>query len=916
MVHFKGIIICVVFFCGINDLQISAQNSKVTGCIINNLGEPMPYTTVVLLDAKDSVLKNFVSTDTLGNFIFESVEKGNCLLQVSQVGYNNLYFSLNIGTEKNSYDIGKLQLKEKSIELKTVSIEAEQMPVVLKNDTVEYNAGSFKTQPDAVVEDLLKKLPGIQVEKDGTIKAQGQKVNKVLVDGKPFFGDDPKMATKNLPANAVDKVQLFDKKSEMAEFTGVDDGESEKTINIKLKEDKKKGFFGNVKGGIGTNERFEGKFNLNRFNNKTQLSTIGQANNTNQQGFTFDDYLNMMGGIQNLMNSSNNIEIDGLGMPFGMGNPGGLNTSYAGGVNANYDISKKLEFNSSYFYNRSVNDTKSELYRKNFTSDNTYSTNENSTSLKINDNHKLNLAVKYKIDSLQNIKFKTDLSYFTATSLSSSNTYNYSGAGLLKNSSLANDKTKGLGMNVNSSFVYRRKFNKKGRSFVSEISFGKKQNNSTENLDYINGISLTDSLGTWNSDTVFQRQNYDNGQLNYGAKFSYKEPIGKSKFMELIYSHSDLLKNAVKKYYDVFPVQNDESLNTQLSNLYNSRFYYDRVVLNLVFNSTNWNLTGGIGLQASQLIGSSSNSVYSVNRNFLNVLPSMFVHGKPGKGKRIDIFYQTNIKEPSVEQLQPVVNNSNPLNIFIGNPSLKAQYNHNTSIRYSSFNNFSFTTFFASLNVNVTNNSIVSSTSIDSFLVRSSTPINSGLSYSCSSNISFDGPVKLIRGKFKISNIESYSKVLTLINNTKGISDKWSHTVDLSIENKKKDNIDVSAGTKLTYSTIKYSLGNNQNYLTNSYYSDVSVFIGKKWNAGTSGNYTVYPKGELLPRQEIFLCDAFVSMKFLKANKGLVKLSANNIFDQSTGIYQGGQGNYIEEQKINSLGRYFLLSLSWSPSGF
>jgi hypothetical protein len=293
-------------------------------------------------------------TDNKGQFEITGLANGEYRLLTTHVNYHNASRPFTIDDAHKQVNLGNIIMNDVTRVLSEVIVTAEAPPVTLIDDTVQYNAGSFKTIPNATVEQLLKKMPGIKVEKDGTVKAQGQEVKKVLVDGKEFFGNDPKIATRNLPADAVDKVQVYDKMSDQAQLTGFDDGNSEKTINLKLKKDKKKGAFGKIMGGAGTDERFEGRFNINSFKGARQMSAIGMANNTNTEGFSFMDILSFNGGMNQLGGNSGgggiNINMssnDAMAGAMGGGNNNAINTTWAGGANYNNIIGKKWKYRAT-----------------------------------------------------------------------------------------------------------------------------------------------------------------------------------------------------------------------------------------------------------------------------------------------------------------------------------------------------------------------------------------------------------------------------------------------------------------------------------------------------------------------------------------------------------------------------------------
>ncbi|HKC35749.1 MAG TPA: carboxypeptidase regulatory-like domain-containing protein, partial [Chitinophagaceae bacterium] len=379
---------------------LSAQkNGVVKGLAFDTISkQPVAAATITVLERKDSSLVTFSMTGNDGRFELKGIPNGEYRLMITHVNYHNSNVFFSISDNNKNAELGNVVMNDKAKVLAEVIARNEEPPVTLINDTVQYNAGSFKVQPNANVEQLLKKLPGVKVEKDGTIKAQGEKVNRVLVDGKEFFGNDPKIATKNLPADAIDKVQVYDKQSDQAQLTGFEDGNYEKTINLKLKKDKKKGLFGKVNAGAGNNERYEGKFNVNSFKGARQLSAIGMGNNTNAEGFSFMDILNFTGELARMQRgggSNININVSGddaaaMGLN-GSGRNNGINTAWGSGLNYNNIIGTKLDFQSNYFYNRYNPNSESHIQRQYFLPDSSYFYNQNSFIDNLSNSHRFNL---------------------------------------------------------------------------------------------------------------------------------------------------------------------------------------------------------------------------------------------------------------------------------------------------------------------------------------------------------------------------------------------------------------------------------------------------------------------------------------------------------------------------------------------
>ena len=371
---------------------ISAQSYQINGSVIDNKNTPLIGATIVILDQDTSMIA-FGITDDSGNYEVYDIPPGQQILQISYTGYSDIMKSINMTGEQSEIDIDQMILSPSSKILEEVSIKAERIPMGILGDTINYNAAAFQTRPGASVEELLKKLPGIEVGRDGSIKAQGKDVQNVLVDGKEFFSGDATIATKNLEAEAVDKVQVFDKKSEEAEFTGVDDGQEEKTINLKLKDGYKNGGFGKASIDGGTEDTRRGKLNYNRFNPSVQASIIANNNNINERAFSFSEYADFMGGFQNAIAAGGMSEY-GITSQSGQGGSG-ITDQTSIGTNLNLGISKKIKLNGNYLFAHSDNKIDYTGNTQNFANDRNFTTIDTSQSSKSTNNHRLNTKLKY-----------------------------------------------------------------------------------------------------------------------------------------------------------------------------------------------------------------------------------------------------------------------------------------------------------------------------------------------------------------------------------------------------------------------------------------------------------------------------------------------------------------------------------------
>ncbi|MCC7332438.1 MAG: TonB-dependent receptor [Flavobacteriales bacterium] len=909
------ILLITTIFCK----EIIAQTHNFSGKIADQSGLTMPGATVMLLNKTDSTFYKFSTTNADGDFSIKQAKNGEYLLQISFVGYQTHYQTVSVTDQTPAEtSFGTITLNLKAELIKTVEIQDEHVPMLIKKDTIEYNADAFKTQPDANVGDLLKKLPGVEIDKTGTVKAQGENVKKILIDGKEFFGDDTKLATENLPADMVKKVQVYDDYSEISKITGIDDGDRSKTINLKLKKDRKKGLFGTVEAGGGTNDdknaMYDNRFNINKFTDKMQLSTLGMINNVNKQGFSYRDYLNFVGGAQNAGGGFSDPNANSYGVPIGSRNSNdGLTKTIAGGANLNIELTPGASFSGNYFYNRLDKDIKSISNRQYITDSDTtnFKALENNSENQLNQNHRVNLKYTHKLDSTQDLTIKTSLLVSNLNNTNYTSTDNISLDGYYLNRSNSNNQTLGNDLSGNGSILYGKRFSRVGRSLVANATVGSFENlRENEILNY-NDYFIKDT-------TLKQQQNSLNAQFNYEAKLNYTEPYAKGKYLELSYQRKNFQTNYKKDFFDINILNQQESLNSRLSQNYDNTFIYDQYGIGTKIIKGNSNVTVGVGFQNSKLSGDIKTISTKVNRENWDVLPNLKWTYQMATTGRIMFDYKTYIQQPSIDQLQPTINNSNPLNLYKGNPDLKSEYNHNGVIRFMRFNQFSFTNIFATLSANYTLNKITNSQVIDNYYITTTTPINVDKDYSISGYFYYSTPIRPIGSKINIGLSSSYNRSIVYVNTIKNNVDRFSRTIDLSLENRNKELFDLKGGSRISINSTEYSSNNslNQNYISNQMYGDFMVDFFKKYSFNTSIEYTMYSGDQFTDNPKVPIWRAHFSRKFLKGDAGLIKFAVYDIFNQNIGINRTSQNNYIEDQRIISLGRYYMISISYKITRF
>ncbi|MBN8680294.1 MAG: outer membrane beta-barrel protein [Chitinophagales bacterium] len=904
-------------------LWLNAQNIQLEGIVTDTSGMALPAANVVLLDAKDSLFVVYALTDAQGHFTLKRVETGKYLLQVSYLGHRHHWQALQVQGGQTKIDLGNIRMEPASTLLNDVEVTAERVPLTMSRDTLEYNAQAFKTQPGAVVEDLLKKLPGIQVQPDGTIKAQGKTVQNVLVEGKEFFGNDPKIATKNLPADAVNKVQVFDKKSEAAEFTGIEDGRDERTINLKLKDDKKQGYFGKANIGAGTEGRYEGNFNVNRFGRKTQMSALGMANNNNNQAFSFNDYINFMGGLGNFMSGGSgggrmrlSFNIEDGGMPMGPGLDRGFTESWAGGANFNTDFSKRTSLSANYFYNRIENDLERNSNRINTLGDNAFNSTETEDRLNRNANHRLNLTLKHKLDSFQNLTFRSRLSMNDGLFKSLGQTATFNTEGVAENRGTRDYYTDGQTYRGDASLTWRRRFGKKGRALVANANanFGNDQRNG--NLGSLNEFL---QLSPPESFAVNQRQVYTDDANNYGGYLAYTEPLGKRRYLETRVEHQEYANNTNKNFYDRITTPTPgEVFNPLLSSQFKRDYSYDRAGLNLMQNREKYNLTLGAAVQHSQLDGVVAGLENPISRGFTRVLPSAFFNYDLKTSRHINLEYNTSLREPTLEQLQPAVDNSDPLNVYAGNPDLKPEYAHNLMTSFMNFDQFNMSSFFVSLSGTYTTDRITNAALVDSLFRRSIRPVNVKQDVSVTAYTSYNTPIRPVKMNVNLRLNNTYNRGILFVNDIENNTDRWLNSLEISFDNRRKTKADWTIGAEVSRNSTRYSVSTqlNQDFINQRYFGELTVFPTKKWALGTGIDCTVYSAENFGEQRIVPLWRASITRYVLKNNKGQLKLSAADLLNRNIGIIRTSQFNYLEEERVRNLARYFMLSFSYSLAGF
>jgi hypothetical protein len=764
----------------------------------------------------------------------------------------------------------------------------------------------------------------VKVEKDGTVKAQGEKVQKVLVDGKEFFGNDPKIATKNLPADAIDKVQVYDKLSDQAQLTGFDDGNSEKTINLKLKKDKKKGVFGKINAGAGTDERYEGKFNVNSFKGARQMSAIGMGNNTNAEGFSFMDVLNFTGALNQLKNGGGNINLtinenDPLAGLLD-GNNTGINTTFGGGVNYNNIIGTKTDFQSNYFYSRYNPNRISNILRQYFSPANLYK--QNSYIDNLNNNHRLNLNADYQIDSFTSLKITPSFSYQKTKNKTLSDYTTWSEQGAVLNDGNSNNLTNSEGYNLNTNILFRKRFHRKGRTF--SLNLLTNLNNSEGDGSLKSITSFFDPTSTMRSlDSINQVNNTANDLKGYNAKAVYTEPVFKKSLLEFSVGKSNTTSTSSKTTYDYNQGNGKYDLiNSSLTNDYRNTYGYASSGFRFRKQTKTYTYSAGLSWQQADLEGRVTGSIKdsTISKRFSNLLPNARFQYYFSKFKNILVNYSTSTNQPTITQLQPVPDNSNPLYIKLGNPNLKQEFMSILRVNASFVNPYKNRNFFVFLTAQQTNNKIVNYDKINELGVDSVRPVNVNGVYNVNGTVSWGFPVRFLKGSLDISSNIAYDKGKQLVGDAANkIQINKINTITLGpqvrLDMSPTEKLNLSLTGGFNYSRSGYSIesARNSKYRNQEYSGEIDWQLSKSFFFSSDLNYSIYNYMSGF-NTKVPLWNASISKQMLHFNRGELRFTVNDILDKNVRINHSANQNYIEDSRVNSLRRFFLLSFTYSLS--
>ncbi len=910
-------------------LMAMTATAQVTGTISDKAdNKPVNAATVTLLKQADSTEVGKVISSANGSFEFRGAGAGKYIVQVEALNYQPGIL-LVTATDSSVVNLSVL-LTQQGKDLGAVTVIARTPPVIQKGDTAQFSASQYKVNPDATTEDLIKKMPGITVAKDGTVTAQGEQVKKVTIDGKDFFGDDASAALKNLPSEVVDKIQVFDKLSDQARLTGFDDGNSVKSINVVTKSGIKNGQFGRVYAGYGTNERYSAGGNISFFKGDRRLSLVGNFNNINQQNFASQDLLGVTGTSGGNRGGQGGGRFGGGGGDFNVGQASGISKTNSFGINFGNKYGPKLEVTGSYFYNNSTNTNSSLINTETFGKSTRNILSQQTTgSVTENTNHRINLRVEYKIDSNNSLFIIPNISFQKNNSNSSGTLKSFYGINDSLSTSLSNINAARNGYNIRNSILFRHGFAKKGRSISLGFNTAFTQNDgetyTNANYRFFNNGNVTDSLQNQFAD------NTSNGKT-YGGTVAYTEPVGAKAQVQIDYNPSiqkndadqQTFKNDGQKYSIFLPQLSNNFENTIATNNAGITYRYSPNRDEMFSVGASYQHSN---LQSDRVLP----TITRVDKSFTNVLPNLIWRKKLSASSSIRVFYRASVNFPSISQLQDVVNLSNPLRISTGNPDLKQSFTNFIAGRYSYTNSKTSKSFFANIFaqsaadyistgifIPLTADSAIQQGNIVKKGSQLSKPVNLNGYKNIRTFFTYSMPLKFVKTTLNVNAGFGYNKLPGLVNNGLTNTDNFTYNGGVVLASNISEYVDFNVSYSANFNDAKTtgaSISVN-NYVNQATGVQLNLLSKKGWFVQNDVSYQNYTGLSAGLNQRYTLWNAAIGKKFMPNKAAEFKISVFDLLKQNQSIIRTVTANYVEDAQTQVLQQYFMATFTYNLKNF
>ncbi len=915
----------LLIFCAL--LPAQAQTTyTIKGAVTDTLNNARLYrASVVLVRNTDTVIETFTRTASDGSFSLAVPKTGKYTLQISFPSFAEYVEVINV--KKQVTDLGTVAMVSKEHLLQEFVLTKNIAAIKIKGDTTEYMADSFKVKENATVEDLLKKLPGIQVDKNGQITAQGETVQKVLVDGEEFFSDDPKVVTKGLAANAVEKVQVYNKKSEQAEFTGIDDGLKTKTINLELKEDKKKGYFGKLDAGAGTDGYFQEQAMINAFKAKRQVSAFGIASNTDKVGLGWTDRNKYSSG-----NGTTEITEDGGMMTYytdngendfggwdGKYSGEGLPKTWTGGLHyADKWDADKNHITGNYRYaqqNVEIDGNNIQQYTRSGDTSNVNQQHKNQFSK--GEKHAIDFMYERKLDSSSTLKINVDAGQKnnqTASDYVTNSTLLYGDYIDTLNRNKRHITSNTDGRFFNSDLIYRKKFAKKGRTLSIDVKENYKENNSD---GYLN--SLTDiykDIKTGNRDTTYINQSKINKSTTtaFSGKATYTEPLSKITFLELDYGATINNSQSSNLSYNLGSTNKYDNLDSTFSSNYKYNIFSNTAGANLRFVIKKVNFSFGTDVSDAQYVQTNYLLKDATRKyGYQNFYPKASFKYKISNQSSFNISYNGSTEQPTINQVAPLAQNTDPTNITKGNTNLRQEFNNNIYFQANDYKVLTNRYFYMGGNIQFTNDAISTArTTVNG--INTTQYINVDGNKSANSYMGYGYKLKKLDVRLGGNLNLNVNHVVNYVNGQKNESNNNSYTLGLDVTRYKDEKFDISVNPSVTYNDNKATISTySSNYWNGKLEVSGTFQLPKKFDLGTNADFIFRQKTTVFTENNnIIKWNAWVGKKFLEKGQLEVRLIVYDILNQNIGYSRYANAGVITQNDYNTIRRYGMVNLIWN----
>jgi uncharacterized membrane protein YgcG len=879
------------------------QGRPVIGTVTDSVGA-VPGVTVKLISDKDSLV---AASSVTGAFAFRAVTSKNFKLTFSGIGYQTLIRRYVMDNNKGPIKLDPVKLKIQTNYLKGINIVAEANPITIKEDTVEYKASAYKVREGAPVEDLLKKLPGVSVDKDGNVTAHGKQVTKVRVNGKDYFTGDVQTATQNLPADIVENIQVIDDYGDLANLTGIKTGDPDKVLNITIQKGKSKGNFGQGSVGVGDDDRYQARLSANSFMDARQLALIGTLNNTNTNSFN----LASAGGSGGRAGKGGGGSSGASGQ---VSTANGITTNRSIGTNYRDDWDKKITVYGSYSFADKDKEQSTTTVQQNLFQSGTLINNDDNDDKNHSINHRADFNMEYKIDTSNYLKINPSYSAGTSNDVSTDIFSNTRNSTLVTGNELAltNSSTQSGGITA----LYNHKFHKKGRSFSINTGLTLAKSNQDLNDQY---TTKQDTVTT----RLYQQVNSNNRSQKVNVRLSYIEPIGKTTYLEANYAYNYSNTDNNRYNYRIDPVSGVQTYVDSLSTVYNYQFITNRFGLNLRGIGTKYNYTLGLAVQPSTLEGEGHGQ--KTTTNTFNVIPTARYIYNFSKNHSFTVNYSGSNAQPTFAELQIQPDYSNPQNRVYGNPDLKPEFTNNLNLRYNAFDIASGNSLFTNLSFSETQDKIVtntqpvfnttqagSGTTPKDNTLQETRYLNTNGFYNANGNYSFSKPFDSRKFTVSLNGGAAFSNNISYIEDDRNVGKNWVLNQGAKVRIDIDSIMDTEVSGNYSINSTKYSLPSSLN-------TDAST-----WTIGLDGhNYfwynlvlgynltqTINHGFSSTVNANPTLLSTYLEYQFLAKHIASIRFSAFDLFDENKGITRTAVGNQIIDTRTNRLGRYFMLSFA------